>query len=342
MPRPFLLAPGRRNASDLRVSARAPSNALSSRVPAAAAGKTLLDYLAGRFRYLDAAAWASEAAAGRLTIDGAPANGRERLRGGATVTWHRPATPEPFADCNVPILHVDEAIVVVDKPAHLPVHADGPFRNHTLVAILRKRLPTPEPSLVHRLDRETSGVSVLARTAAARQALTQQFHASEVRKVYHAVVRGRVEKAFRVDLPIGRSRHSTIALRRAAGAEAGPDAQPACTDFAPAGFGDGVTLLRCEPHSGRTHQIRVHLEANGTPILGDKLYGRPDADYLAFVARVKRDHDARQVPAGELDRHLLHASELEFTHPLHGGRVCFHAPLPIALSSLVTLPATSP
>ena len=304
-------------------------------MPAVAAGSRLVDYLARRFRYLDAAAWAAEAAAGRLTVDGRPARGNDLVRSGARVTWHRLPAPEPFVDDRVPMLHVDDAIVVVDKPAHLPMHADGAFVRNTLVAILRDRLPAPEPSLVHRLDRETSGVCVLARTAAARQALTGQFHQGTVRKVYHALVRGHVKAPFRLDLPIGRSRTSAIALRRAAGADAGDDAQPACTDFQPVAHVDGCTLLRCEPHTGRTHQIRVHLEANGTPILGDKLYGRPDADYLAFVARVKRDHDARAVPAGELDRQLLHASEIEFVHPTSGERVSHRAPLPAAMRALL-------
>lgn len=314
---------------------RAPSTDLSSRVPAAAAGSRLLDYLSRRFRYLDPAAWADEIAAGRVTIDGRRTRPSDPLRGGATVTWHRRPAPEPYVDDHVPLLHQDAAIVVVDKPAHLPMHADGAFVRNTLVAILRARLPAPEPSLVHRLDRETSGVCVLARTAAARQALTRQFHEGTVRKVYHAIVRGHVQAPIRIDLPIGRSRTSAIALRRAAGADAGDDAQPASTDFTPVAHGDGCTLLRCEPHTGRTHQIRVHLEANGTPILGDKLYGRPDADYLAFVARVKRDHDARAVPAGEPDRQLLHASELEIVHPTSGERRLYRAPLPTAMRAFV-------
>jgi len=329
------LARPERAVSDALVTARDASTDLSSRVPAAAAGNRLVDYLARRFRYLDAAAWIAEAAAGRLTIDGRPARATDLVRGGATVTWRRLPTPEPFVDDHVPVLHVDDTIVVVDKPAHLPMHADGAFVRNTLVAILRERLPAPEPSLVHRLDRETSGVCVLARTTAARQALTRQFHEGTVRKVYHALVRGHVKAPFRLDLPIGRSRTSAIALRRAAGALAGDDAQPACTDFTPVAHGDGCTLLRCEPHTGRTHQIRVHLEANGTPILGDKLYGRPDADYLAFVARVKRDHDARAVPKGEPDRQLLHASELEFEHPTSGERRLHRAPLPAALRAFV-------
>lgn len=304
---------------------------LRSRVPAAAAGSTLLDYLAARFRYLGRDAWQAELAAGRVRLDGDAACADAVVRAGMQLQWRRIGV-EPYAGGQPVVLHQDEALVVVDKPAHLPVHADGPFVRATLVQRLRESLQAPRLMLVHRLDRETSGVCVLARTAAARAGLLRQFADGSIGKVYHAVVRGRVEADFSVELPIGRAHESRIALRRTTGADAA-DARPATTRFFVVARGPAATLLRCEPTTGRTHQIRVHLESAGHPVLGDKLYGRPDADYLAFVQRVKASGDARQVPSGEPDRQLLHASELSLRHPVTGTRCVFAAPLPAAFGA---------
>jgi 23S rRNA pseudouridine1911/1915/1917 synthase len=131
--------------------------ALRSRVPAASAGQTLLEYLTSRFRYHDAAQWRAEITAGRVQADERPCTPQLRLRAGAQITywrWHQ----EPWADLGFTIVHQDADLVVVDKPAHLPVHGDGPFVQNTLVHRLRERLSEPDLHLVHRLDRETSGI----------------------------------------------------------------------------------------------------------------------------------------------------------------------------------------
>ena len=148
-----------------------------------------------------------------------------------------------------------------------------------------------------------------------------------VAKAYLAPVRGEVANDFAVEAPIGHCAHSSIALRRSAE----PDARaprPARTDFFLQQRYPGVTLLRCVPHTGRTHQICVHLELAGHALLGDKLYGRPDAEYLDFVTRVKNGGDAREVAAGEPNRQLLHAAELAFDDPVTGVRVHFTLALP--------------
>lgn len=305
---------------------------LRSRIPRAAAGQTLLDYLTGRFRYRDRAGWLAEIEAQRLLLDGRPIDGSTRLRAGSELCYLRASNPEPYVDRAFVVLHQDDALLAVDKPAHLPMHADGPFARNTLVQLLREHTGNAAFGLVHRLDRETSGVVVLAATADARRALQQQWHAGTVAKTYHAIVRGHVEAAFTVDLPIGRSRDSSISLRRATG-NAAVDPLPACTHFVPEAHGPGVTLLRCEPTTGRTHQIRVHLEVHGTPIVGDKLYGRPDRDYLAFVAAVKQNGDGRTAAPGEPDRQLLHASELRLLHPIRGEPLRLLAPLPAAFAA---------
>ncbi len=265
-------------------------------------------------------------AAGQLSLDGRIGDATTVLRAGSWLAWRRDQ-PEPDVDRSVRILHDDPSLVVVDKPAHLPSHADGPFVANTLVHVVRTLLAAPAMDLVHRLDRETSGVCVLARDAATRDALRRQFAANGVRKEYLALVQGVVESDVDVDLPIGFHATSAVSLRRSAAPDA-RDAKPAVTRIEVLGRAPDRTLVRCLPRTGRTHQIRVHLEALGAPVLGDKLYGRPDGDYLAFVARVKAGAKAMDVDTREPARHLLHAAAIEFDHPASGARVRFTSPLP--------------
>lgn len=299
---------------------------IRSRVPRAAAGRSLLDYLAERFRYLDRSQWRQEITAGRLSLDGRLGETTTVVRAGSWLAWQRDRA-EPVVNRAVRILHDDATMVVVDKPAHLPSHADGPFIANTLVHIVRSMLDTPTIDLVHRLDRETSGVCVLARTAATRDALRRQFAAEGVRKEYFALVRGVLHDDVEVGLPIGFHAASVVSLRRSAAPDA-RGAKPAITRIEVLGQAADRTLVRCLPRTGRTHQIRAHLEALGTPVLGDKLYGRADADYLGFVARVKAGAMATDVGPGEPARQLLHAAAIEFEHPESRARVRFTSPLP--------------
>ena len=298
---------------------------LRSRIPRGAQGLSLLEYLLQRFRYLDRDAWLLELRAGRLSLDGKVASAEVPVRAGAILSF-RKLGREPEVSRDVRIVHASPAYLIVEKPAHLPMHADGPFVRNTLVHGLRSG-SHPEALLVHRLDRETSGLCVVARTAAARASLDRQFATGGVGKAYLAVARGDVARDFTVEAPIGHSTRSSIALRRSAEADA-RDPRPARPEFSVLQRGSGLTLLRCVPRTGRTHQIRVHLEFAGHPLLGDKLYGSPDDDYLEFVARVKHGGDAREARPGLPNRQLLHASELSFEDPDTGSRVEFSSPPP--------------
>lgn len=313
-----------------------PELQLRCRVPQHAAGQRLLDFLSTRFRYHDRSSWAALIAAGAIRVDDEAARPDTKLGVGAVVGYRR-QQPEPWADTSLTVLHVDADLVAVDKPAHLPAHADGPFVRKTLVAVAREALADPALDLVHRLDRETSGVCLLARTKRAGRALRQQFEVGAVHKLYHAVIAARIASGFVVDAPIGHAPGSLVKLRRTAAPEA-LSPQPATTRFEVERTAAHGTLLRCKPEQGRTHQIRVHLEHNGTPVLGDKLYGRPDADYVDFVRRVKASGDVRTAVDQGPDRHLLHSSSLTFTHPTTGLRTVVAAPLPPAFQRWLDAP----
>lgn len=220
------------------------------------------------------------------------------------------AAGRPIAACRPPrVLFADDHLVVVDKPAGMPsVPARRESDPADVASVLAASLPQGEPHLeaVHRLDRDTSGILILARCRAARAALGRAFEAGAVTKTYVAIVRGRPPSASgEVHLPIAADLESPP--RQRADATIGKPAATRWTTIAAAWPGPGSTLLSLEPLTGRSHQLRVHLAWLGCPVLGDPLYG----------AR-------RGPPAGRL---WLHAAAIGFPHPADGRRVAIRAPL---------------
>ena len=297
---------------------------LESRVPPDRDGWTLLEFLVERFRYLDAAGWRDRIAAGRVTVAGESPESERLLKRGEVVAYRKEHV-EPPAPTDVDVLHDADDLVVVAKPAGLPFHADGAFLYRTLVGVLADRLgPGLRP--VQRLDRETSGVCVLARTRRLAGALQEALAVGT--KEYDALVRGAWARDHDViDGPIGPSPDSAIGIRRAVVPPDAPGAQAAHTVCEIRARSATATLVRCRITTGRTHQIRVHLEHRGHPVLGDKLYGRDDADYLGWVQRVKAGGAADEAVDG-FGRQLLHAHRIAFTHPRTGCDVAFEAPWP--------------
>lgn len=224
------------------------------------------------------------------------------------------------------LLHADDAILVVAKPAGMVVHPSERVRGGTLSELLAEtypNLPTPQgedrPGIVHRLDAETSGVLVIARTEAAGAELKRQFKAREVLKVYTAIVYGEPRfDADWIEQPLGRARGS----ERVSVLSVKNGGRPAATFYRTIERLGQVAHIECEPKTGRTHQIRVHMESIGHPVVGDKLY------------RGKR---VLRLPGGRfnVDRHLLHAHRLTFVHPTSGETVTFEAPLPADFGELL-------
>lgn len=251
------------------------------------------------------------------------------LRAGDSIGVDVPP-PAPSAlvpeDIPLPVLHDDDDIIVVNKPAGLVVHPGAGHATGTLVHALLHHVGDLSgvggelrPGIVHRLDKGTSGVMVVAKHDAAHQELARQFHDREVDKEYVALVWGLVHNRKRIDLPIGRDPvHREKVSTRARRARA------AVTRVTWAKALPGVTVIRVAIATGRTHQIRVHLSAIGHPIVGDALYG-------GIHKRVA--HDIRAVQ--RLTRPFLHAERLSFTHPTTGERLTFEAPLPEDLLSVL-------
>lgn len=298
--------------------------------------KTLLDYLCGRFRYRNREGWETELKLQRLMINGKPAQGPSKVRFKDSVSYTAPRS-EPEVNRDIGTLYEDEDILVVDKPAPLPVHSDGVFITNTLINILRERTHNSELGLGHRLDRETSGVMVLAKKRPLISKIMAAFDDSAVEKQYLAVARGKT--GFKEQLLRGwmdKDPESKLDLRQKLYPAATPTGKDSATRFLVKETLEDFTLLLCQPLTGRTNQIRVHLESLGLPLAGDKLYGRTDDFYIDFIKHVKAGGGQDFAGRVEHPRHLLHAWKLSLRHPVRGERMTWEAPLPDDMEAFLT------
>ncbi len=263
-----------------------------------------------------------------------------RVRAGEVITLLRPAPPEPPVVLDYAVLHQEPALLVVDKPAGLPVHPSARYHRHTLTAVMRQRLgPEHGWEMAHRLDRETSGVMLFGRCGASASVLKRSFQRREIDKHYLAIVHGELNTATTIDIPLGPAQDSEIRVKM--GSRAVDDGgQLACTEVEPLSRGrfrgEPITLVRARPRTGRQHQIRVHLALVGHGVVGDKLYGIEESWFLDVVER-GRPLDEVGDHLG-LPRHALHATRIELPHPVHGGRVMFSAPWPADLAAILPEP----
>ena len=270
---------------------------------------------------------------GRVTLDGGRARASARLRAGQTIEVEVPpaaaAEPQP-EDIPLRIVHEDDRLLVVDKPAGLSVHPGAGRPSGTLVNALLHHVKdlsgiggVLRPGIVHRLDRGTSGLLVVAKDDAAHRDLARQFAGRTVEKEYMAIVLGvpaRKTGSIRAAIgrdPVHRQRMSVRA----------PRGRAAASDYTVIEALDGAALVRVRIHTGRTHQIRVHLASIGHPVAGDAVYGgtRPPSSRRA----------ASKAALSRLTRPALHAAHLSFTHPGTGARVVFDSPLPADLEDLL-------
>jgi 23S rRNA pseudouridine1911/1915/1917 synthase len=287
------------------------------RVPREAAGLRLDRFLAGLGAVGSRSAAERLIAAGEVTVDGAGGTKSLRLQGGEEVAFAppSPASGRPeSADLGLPIAYEDDWLLVVDKPAGVVTHPAPGVHEPTLVEGLVERGiaggDDPErPGIVHRLDRDTSGLLVVARDDTTQRRLAEALRARRIDRRYVALVHGRPPSVRgTIEAPIGRD---PLDIGRMA--VDGRGARDAVTRFASLEALAHHTLLRVTLETGRTHQIRVHLAAIRHPVVGDPLYGRGGAEL-------------------GLDRQFLHAAELAFEHPQTGERLELASPLPADLA----------
>lgn len=254
---------------------------------------------------------------GHVTVDGAPARKRHLVGAGERIVCSPPDEPRAPDDAQaagiVPVVFEDDLLLVVDKPAGLVVHPAPGHRSGTLVQLLAGRVAGGDEGwragLVHRLDQDTSGLLVLAKTDAAHTALKRQLQDRTMGRTYTALVEGRPPaRSGTIDAPIGRDRR--VRTRHSTDTATPREAR---THFVIGESLTGYTLLDVTLETGRTHQIRVHLKAIGHPVAGDPVYGH--AGLLG------------------LRRQFLHASRLRFEHPASGEQFAFVSELPADLTA---------
>jgi 23S rRNA pseudouridine1911/1915/1917 synthase len=291
------------------------------------AGVRLDRYIVGEIPRL------SRARAAKIARDFAFEDGGRQLspasivRAGQRIVLFRLAWDEPDAPREAPLLYEDPALVAVDKPAGLPVHPTARYLRNTLTAVLSERYPGQPVHLCHRLDKETSGVIVAARSSEVEARMKSAFAGRDVEKRYLAIVHGAPrEDAFVVDAPLALAGHEVGVLMAVTPTERGGLASR--TRVRVLERLDGFALLECAPETGRQHQIRVHLAHAGTPIVGDKLYAHSPAYFVASLENTLTDAMRSDL---RLDRHALHASEIRFAHPVDRTTVHIRAPLPAEL-----------
>ena len=239
---------------------------------------------------------------GNVTVDGVHVSQKHRLRGDERIDIAPPSDATATADMpqSIPlaVVYEDDAILVIDKPAKLVVHPGSGNRDGTLLNALLHHAPAlaklPRAGIVHRLDKDTSGLMVVAKTAAAQTDLVRQLAARSIEREYLAIATGSIARAMTIDAPIGRH---PIARTTMAVVSRG---RPARTHVSIVEQFRAATLLRCSLETGRTHQIRVHLAAVGHPLLGDPVYGG-------------RRAGSRWPP---FSRQALHATRLALVHPV--------------------------
>jgi 23S rRNA pseudouridine1911/1915/1917 synthase len=272
-----------------------------------------------------------------------------RVRAGDELVLLRPVPVEPPAVLDFTVLHRDEALLVIDKPAGLPVHPSARYHRHTLTALMRERLGIGHGwAMAHRIDRETSGVLVFGRSAPRRGrreppspagVLKRSFQNREVEKEYLAIVKGTLQSASTIDIPIALDPSSRLRIKMSA-MPLRDGGLPAQTYVDPIAHGvlhgDPITLLRCRPYTGRQHQIRIHLALVGHCVLGDKLYGLSEELFLEAIDGHMPTHEL-EARIG-LSRQALHAHSIALPHPLTGERVSFTASWPRELAAVLPVP----
>ncbi len=298
-------------------------------LPAAAAGQRLDQALAAALPQYSRARLQRWIRSGAVRLAGSQARARDRVRGGERIEVQAEFPQEEGVQAEslpLQIVYEDEALLVLDKPAGLVVHPGAGNRSHTLQNALLAHdgelARVPRAGLVHRLDKDTTGLLMVARTPEAHTRLVAALAARQIGREYLALVWGRPLAGGSIDQPIGRDPH---ARTRMAVSHAG---RAAVTHYRIEERFGGHTLLRVRLETGRTHQIRVHLTHIGLPVVGDPVYGGRRRQLVAGPM-----NEALQV----LRRQALHAARLQLQHPLTGRPLSFEAPLPADLAALLAV-----
>lgn len=252
---------------------------------------------------------------GAFAPDGRKLRSNDRVKFGDVVLLYRPPFEEPDVPLECPILFEDDALLAIDKPAGLPVHPTARYHHNTVVSVLGKARPGEFLALCHRIDRETSGVLLLAKSIEAERFVKRALEEKDaVAKRYLAVTLGAPEpRAGRIARPLSLDEANRFRVKMRVARDDEPGALTAATRYETLEIKGRYALVRCDLETGRQHQIRAHLAAIGTAVVGDKLYGPDDALFGRGADGTLTDEDLARL---ELPRHALHAHRMILPHPI--------------------------
>jgi 23S rRNA pseudouridine1911/1915/1917 synthase len=304
---------------------------VSSKVPLHVRDRNIVDYLAERFSYLPVAGWHERVAEGRILRNNEVCAPGQNVSGGDSISYDMPEWLEPPADLRYGIVHEDPWLLGIDKSGNLPVHRSGKsFKSNLIYQLRYVHEPAfPDAQIVNRLDRETSGVVLVAKEAATCARLHADFRERRVGKEYYAIVHGAPSpSAGTFDAPIGRAVNSAVTYRFCINGHAAKEAitRYECVRT----IGRGFALLKLYPKTGRTHQIRVHCAAAGHGIVGDKLYGLSDEEFLRW-----RADPGLFVGRFLFHRQALHCAAMTFNHPSDKTECRIRAAMPEEMATLI-------
>ena len=302
---------------------------INSTVPEQYSAFRIDSYLASRFTYLSRHAWQKMIKGGSISINDITSTSHsKKVNAGDTVTFKTAQNEEPAVDDRYSIAFEDDYVIAVNKSGNLPVHPAGRFYRNTLLTLLQiDRYMKLYP--LHRLDRETSGIVLFAKDGAVASAMQNGFNA-KVSKNYLAVTHGNMKrKELAITVPIGRDYQSPIRKKRAAYADA---EEHAATNFIELASSREYSVVKATPFTGRLHQIRVHANYAGMPILGDKLYGIDEKMYLHFI---EHGTDAAIMDKLKFHRTALHAHKISFIHPVSSEKITITADMPDDMKTFI-------